>query len=259
MASNLLISTPGIERQAGGVLSSIITWRTEYPVENAIRGARSSLAKTLAAVNTSSFDIDLSGAGGPSEVPDHLILSRLDLMTERDTGDISVTVFADDNAGFTSPTTIIDTVGTADLLGPYNEDGLIDISAFASAENFWRVNIATFQTEVHEWAFARLGKWFDLGRDPVYPLKLEPGEGSGNVKRRGYSLTADWRGLTEGKIQEFEQRVVFSADSDPIWLYDTNNCALSGFTLLPCRLTSYQPTRVQENTFDLRVVFREFV
>jgi hypothetical protein len=254
MATNLLISTPGIESSAN--IQTHTAEDSDYPAENACYGGRASTFRTGAAVTQSQIDLDLESGNDLS--PDHLIVTRLNLLTDRDSADITVTVKGDDNSSFSSAQSFSDTPGTSDLLGANSEDWIQTFSP-SQAERYWRVQFDTTETEVHEINFIRLGIFFDMGRDPVYGAKLEPIMGTPGSKRRGYEIRLDWEGITSAKQQAFKEQVVANADVAPVFLYDQNDYCLDGKRLMACRLTSFSSERTAVNEYSVSADFRELI
>ena len=254
MATNLLLSTPGIEFDA--TIDSHTAENATFPAENAIRPQKSVNWLTSAAVTQSEIVFDLGS--GNTEEPDHLIITRLDMMTQRDSADITVLVSGDDNNSFSTPTSDTDTPGDSDLIGPDLEDWYLALAP-GSAERYWRLRITTTQSEIHEWNYVRFGTFFDIGRDPTYGIQFSRGVAPDNTRRAPFSFGCEWHGITDANYQTFLSDVVENADRLPIFFYDTKDHTLGGHRMLSTRCISHSVTRVAEDTNNISAFFTEFI
>lgn len=255
MATNLLISYPGIEYTAS--IQAHSTEDSNHPAENAVRAPRSTYFRPSSEGFSSSIDFDLET--GNSETPDHLIFCRFNKITQMDTADPTLTAYGDDNSSFSSAQQFSAfNITDASLIGPDGEDHIHTFSP-SQAERYWRIRIDTTTAEKHEWTYVRLGTFLDMGRDPIYGAELSFDQVTINERRPAYKISLTWKGVTDAKVQSFLSNVVEFSERLPVFLYDQNDYLLNNKTLLPCFVENHSVTPTHVNSNTVSATFREFI
>lgn len=254
MATNLLISTPGIEYRAD--IEAHTAEDSGHVAENAVNPARSTYYKRSATGAGTTLDFDLGS--GNDESPDHAIFCRFDKIIGMDTGDPTFTVYGDDNNSFSSAQQFSTfNIVSADLAGPDGEDLIVEFSP-SQSERYWRARIDTTNAVKHEFTFVRIGNFLDLGRDPEYGAELEFGRFTANERRAAYRLSLTWHGITDANAQAFINQVV-KTNGHPVFLYDQNDYLLNNKTLLCCFCSDHTVTATGANQNTITANFIEFI
>jgi hypothetical protein len=258
MATNLLIAYPDIQYR-----STVLAYTADTingPYYNMHTGPRNYLYIANAAATSATFDFDL-GVGITAN-PNYLILARIDLCSRQIPTTFSVSMQGSTTAGFGSVESQTPVFGTANLVGPSNQDYIYGVSVpYSQAYRYWRIYFNYGATNVTT-AFSKLffGNAFDFGRDPVYPRILKRQTSAAGNRRSGYLYTLTWQGITDATRQTFFTNVYKNKDFAPVFLY-TNSYSkiLNDAIVVHCWMRDCKVTPLSDGLSDITINFEELV
>lgn len=265
MATNLLISYPQVFRDAGSIEYSGTT-ETNFGIENIIGGQRHNYFKQS---GTGATDIDIDSGPGNTFDFDHIFIARADLLSTFGTTEVIVRSGAS-FAGLTDRMTISP---ISPLGGTRNEDLYEVPGSTFSGDRVIRISFTTPAGSAHTSQIG-LGELFDFGVDPhdwsvrriSKPRQDRYLTDVGNEQHTSLSVTRDefsftWRGVTDAKVNQFEQEFADQRHKFPCFLYTDGKYdeILADRRILHCSMTSYDAQKVWVDYNEVRATFEELV
>ncbi len=244
MATNLEFLYPHIPFT--GTNGTFPTADTGYNSSAVITGPRANFFRASASGTSVAWDWDY----GTTVTPNYCVIAHADWLTKRDTANISYTIRGASDSGFVTGTNYTGTISTASLLGPTLSDSYISFSP--NAYRYWRVTLTTTASMKHMLSKIYLGTAFDLGRDPEFSSALQR-YASGTHRQSKMLVELEYEGVLNATRQSFFDTIVKYADSNPVFLRDSNNVFLNNVTLLHARIIGARVTSIglQESAFSL--------
>lgn len=259
MATNLLISAYGIPQRsqlyAGGS-----TPDTYFEQANATVGGRGIFFRPSSEGTSSELRFDIGTGDLPhAGQPDHLIITRADLMVKKDSASTTYRLDGSTVSDFTSNEQETLTVNAAGLVGPNSEDAVNASMSFSTIYRFWRIVTSTTVTMFQQYGNAYFGNWIDLGREPSYGASLARAPGNGKYRKPRWVVTFTWQGISDANRQEFIQKALRYKDIAPVFLYDTNDYIFGGHTLIHCWIRQASVSTIQPNVNTITATFEEII
>lgn len=215
MATNLLIGYPHIPLV--GTLGTPTTQATGYDAKNTIFGPRSAHFKTSTSVTQSVLPFNNTGL----LTPDFYLLTRADLLKKSDSSDPALRLEWGDDSTFASAGAINTALTTAQLVGPNSEDFIafpLSWGGSPPSKEFWRLRVNTTASFQHEFSKFAAGNAFDLGRDPIFPRKMQRFPLVNASRVTSYRFDFEWRGVTNTKRASFDATIDQYRDVIPVYL-----------------------------------------
>lgn len=213
MATNLVLCYPHIPKDAS-VTTPLVAGATGFSANNLVTGARERRFRstsTTAAEWYVTYDL---GSGNTLD-PDYYLCARADINYGRN----PVNMFGrgSNDSGFSSQDETQSALSS--LQGPNSEDKLQQLS-WGTAYRYFRfgflVPSAAYTVEFSKVYF---GSFFDFGRDPVHPRRLD----RKILRRTGrdpvYGFQFTWEGISDSTLNSFFDLIVKDKDVSPIFLY----------------------------------------
>ncbi len=192
---------------------------------------------------------------------DYICIARLDIPIGADSADVTVRVKGDTDPTFAVSDTFTDTVGAGDLVGPQLEDYIAEIPGGTFTVDYpnWRVQIETTDAIQFKYSKVYLGRWFDFGRDPVFPER-SAFETRGNFSRlNNQTISLEWEGIGPAVKTDFSEKIDRFKDMSPVFVYDRGNCVLDGQKLLHCQIQDVRYSVDDNENYNIRVAFLELI
>lgn len=229
----------------------------DFSIGNALSGARSRHYRTSNSQTAHQIDFDMGS--GVTINPDYCILARADILNNSDSGGThGFTLRGDDNPAYSSVEEQTKTYSDNDLIGPNQEDAILELSAYSTDYRYWQVDIFSTASIQHHFSKLYFGNWLDLGRNPSYKPIIKFGEFHHVKRRRARTITLLWRGISDTNRMLFDSKVAKNADIHPLFLYDKNDNVLNGLKLIHCELLVHT-WDYRDNNSDLNATFRELI
>lgn len=258
MATNLYLCFPDAQITASAITAptaATVSTTDDFSFSNTLSGNRQRHYRSDANATSSNYDYDLGSGNDIS--PDYFIISRADILSNSDSADPTITLRGSASGSYTSPEDEVLTLTTASLSGYYNEDVILE-TTFSTSYRYWRLIIATTESFQREFSKLYFGNWLNLGRDPIYPTRIEKEWVGGNVRKMRRVINLRYRDIADDKRIAFEQNIARNRDIHPIFLYDKGNKILKGGKLVHCSLLSHAWSFNAYGT-DLDVTFEELI
>lgn len=251
MATNLVILYPQIQFE--GTLINDPDDDGINLAAHTINGGRRDHYKNFSAVTTSQFDYLYPGLISP----DFYLYARADLIKDQDSGTVSVKLIGSASSTFSSPSTVSNTLSTANLYGPNSEDFLA-FPVSPGSYRYWRGEIATTASFKHEFSKFWAGVAFDFGVDPYFPRRIQR-TSTGLVNRRPqHNFTFKWSGITNEKREEFNEKINKFRDTNSVFLATrTYHDVLNEYRLIHCWIRDARWTAKVQSLNDLEIQFEE--
>lgn len=260
MTTNLLFAYPDIPFQASSHTLPDKGADADYNKDSVVAGSRVERFQFDTTSDTPShlFDLGASYTGLQSQAS-YLIVSQAHLLLAGGSTSISLGGRTGTIGAFTYPVSAVAWT-TSDLVGPLEQDYITTFN-LTSQYRQWSVELhGSASTEVFPHGQIYFGQMFDFGRDPEWGrrVKLDYYQDKAIHQRLGFELK--YRGITETKRQEFEEKIGQYSETHPIFLYaQSYDPVLFDLTLVQCVIESYSFNRNNFATNDLDITLYEII
>ena len=246
--TNLLLGYPDIPFS-----SSVLASPSGASALWVINGGRTYHFTRATAGTSSTWDFDLGS--GNTATPAYLYVARADLIRKRDSAASTWTLTGSASSSFTSPDTETGTFNTADLVGPRQEDLLLTSLSYSTAYRYWRFTVTTTASFQHKFSKVYFGAWFDFGREPVAPLRIDRQVITPGARELPNRFRLIWRGISDGTLNSLSSKILAHADLNPVILYDPTELVLPGFTVMHARIvqSAIAPESMNSNRVELEL------
>jgi len=188
--------------------------------------------------------------------PDHVIVGRFKNTLARDSGTTSIRVKGSSASNFASGYN--NSANVSSLTGPESQDYMRSLSPGA-AYRYWLVQTETTDSVIHEVGKIHLGRWLNLGRDPLYSSRVSRGPLGAFSRRTALAFELRYEGISDSARDSLQENVL-SRSENPIFLYDSSDDrALLGVELLHCRVVRTRHNSRAINNNSLTVLVEEVI
>lgn len=261
MSTNLLIGYPDIPRLASSISISGTTENSSRPILNVVTGGRGEYFQAGgSAASTAYLQFDMGA--GVTDTAEYLFVPNAKWLKAAGANRLLLSGW--------DGSTETDIIGTSTGLATRtfsgaNGDDLMFASGFndqisgalpSAAYRYFRLRFGdSTATESRNWRFSKayFGRFFDMGRDPVYPREATLRAQSLTERRGGYNFRFTWRGVTDEKVAELFETILRDIES-PVVLYTSSyHEVLFSMRTLHALVTehSVQPISVNSNLVEL--------
>lgn len=262
--TNLLIGYPSIPL-AGTVTLVSGSEDSSYPLANITTGSRAKFFRMSSASNLIEIRVDL-GASLTRSV-DYCFIARASLLKSKGATRALLKGSAAD-AGYTNIIGTSAALQTRTFTGPKAEDLLfasgyndqIGGSFPSTAYRYWRFEFGDSVT-TGKWDFSKLyfGQFFNMGRDPVYPVTVTRQKTKAGERWPRYRFKLQWQGITDSTRNSFISNILNYKDVSPFVLYDTSDVVLMGLKTLHCSIISADIRPEKKDVNAITVTFEEVI
>lgn len=252
---------------ASDTISATRTYDDFTQLWNTVGSERYAFAQLTAAAANVAISYDL---GADTKAASFIYLARADSLKASGCNDLLLE--GDDNSGFASPESYHDaSFASATLYGPRSHDYIATFAATA-AYRYWRVTLATASTSKFPVSKIYFGTMYDCLKAPdsfEYD-RVNVAESSWYASAgTKYSVRSDetiyrfkfgWKGVTDEKIEEFQNSIGRYAHRNLVILYaQSNSQMLDGNTVVMCRITDARARKTGDiaDYNELEIEFEE--
>lgn len=240
MASNLLIAFPDIPFKASyqGTITPVEAAPAGYDEGYTIAGARHKHYRRSTPNERAYITYDMGSAY--TDQAEYFILSRADLVEAISTGACDITLRGSTDNFAASDVTLLSllNITEADLVGPHLEDVIVT-GALSAAYRYFRLQVLD-SGNAKDWELGQIyfGQFFDFGRDPSYPRRMEQKLLARDARFEQLEFQFTWNGITDDKQIEFINTIYTYKEVHPVFLYSTSfDDVLAGNKLVYCKIT----------------------
>lgn len=189
---------------------------------------------------------------------DYVFFHRLDWYIRQTTGNLSVTVSADDNASMTSPEDDSFTITSGDLIGNtiHNfKTSYIESLSFTTAYRYYRVSITTTESGIFKLKNVWIGEAFDMGVNAVKPYRINY-VNNDFKKLESEEYDFSFQGVSKTKRESFYNEIDKYNSVANIVMWDNDDCYFLGENILYGSIieSDYNVTALED--YDLRLKVR---
>jgi len=273
--TNLLIAIPQITTDA----TAVYTYEAadaSYPVNNLVCGPRSSYTKLAAVGNSEWVKFDLGSS--QSKTIDFYIVAKANLLKAGGSFRLKLSGSTIDATPTTNAQAYTDICGTNDglqsltLYGPRSEDAIFTadlanstsgpgLPVTASYRFFRHAYVGFGASPMRTWKHSKcyFGQWFDPGKDPIRPSRVEKIIKDKNDRESVYLFTFTWEGITDAKRNEFFTNL-FNDRQRGVFLYTKNyHDLLLEHRLIHCFVADFSVSRTAPDSHSITVTFEEMI